>query len=133
MNKIEKILLGTGIVMSSLLPINTNGQIIPKDKKLHLGAGAAIGAWFYSTSHDRTGWRPVIYGMVGATGAGTLKELYDLVGGGNPEAMDLVATMTGGALSIGLIKLCSIKRKPKLMAYGIVDDKKFQLKLVYTF
>ncbi len=120
-------------MVASMLPMNVDGQIIPKDKQLHLGVGMFFGGWSYAVANDRSGWKPVIYGMVGATGIGGLKELYDLAGGGTPELMDLGATMLGGAISVGIIKLCSIKRKPKLMVYGVIDDKKAQLKLVYTF
>jgi hypothetical protein len=105
--------------LTSLLPMNkTDGQMIPKDKQLHLGAGAIIGAWGTLTPEKKYGWYPTLAGMGWTTAAGIGKETYDSYLGGKFDFKDLGATIIGGAISVGIIRLCTLKKKPKLMTYG---------------
>jgi hypothetical protein len=99
-NSSIKFLLSAVIALS--LSVSANSQI-PKDKQLHLGAGAVVAGWGYMLSSTATGWKPMAYGIGTATLTGAGKELADLGGFGNPDWKDLGATMIGGVVSEGVI------------------------------
>ncbi len=94
------------LILLSILTINSYSQMIPRDKQLHMGAGAVIGAWGMLTTQDNNGmnlWKPARNGMIWGIGAGLVKEGYDLMGYGTPEWKDLGATILGSAISVGII------------------------------
>lgn len=118
---INNLLYGIPIAVASFFPINkANGQMIPKDKQFHLEAGAVIGAWgtLLAKPEERHGWKPVITGISSATIAGIGKETYDAMCGRKFDLKDLGATIIGGAVSVGIIKLCTPKKKSRFMHYG---------------
>jgi hypothetical protein len=82
------------------------GAQIPKDKQLHFVAGTTIGSWcFLVGDHNKQSeWKPVIYGISGATLAGIGKETYDKLQGRPFDVRDLGATILGGIVSVGIIE-----------------------------
>ncbi len=69
---------------------------MPKDKLLHLAAGALTGL-----SAFLIGW----YGLLVVLGVGVAKELWDASGHGTPDTLDAVATFCGGAVVVAIIML----------------------------
>ena len=78
---------------------------IPEDKWLHAGAGIAIGASGYAIGSFATEdpWLRAATGLTLATAAGGLKEWADYHGNGESSAGDFLATLTGAAITLGLI------------------------------
>lgn len=96
-------------------------QVAP-DKKMHGYAGAVSSMFFSTFSMPQNElWKPAIYGMIGATGLGVSKELFDFIGG-TPEWADLGATMFGAAISMGVIiivkKIILYFKTPKQFSYA---------------
>jgi hypothetical protein len=79
---------------------------IPKDKQLHFTVGATIGSWcFLVGDHNKQSeWKPIIYGISGATLAGVGKETYDKLQGRVFDVKDLGATLAGGIVSVAIIE-----------------------------
>jgi hypothetical protein len=79
---------------------------IPQDKKLHFTAGATFGSWCFVVGdyNIKSEWKPIIYGIGGATLAGIGKESYDKIKGRPFDVRDLGATMLGGIISVGIIE-----------------------------
>lgn len=77
-----------------------NGQIIPKDKQLHIYCGAASGTWFYTLGQNK---RPVLYGITGSALVGIGKESWDKINGRPFDMRDLGFTIIGGVISSGII------------------------------
>jgi hypothetical protein len=116
---LNNLVCGIPLAIASFLPINNSyGQMIPKDKQLHLGAGFVIGTWGYFTNGDKYGWKRARNGMIAVTVAGVGKETFDVMCGGKFDLKDLAADYIGGIVSIGILKLCSPKDKHHLMTYG---------------
>ncbi|MBK7712024.1 MAG: hypothetical protein IPJ37_14440 [Bacteroidales bacterium] len=95
-----KFLLSMIIVIFLSIPAKSQ---IPKDKQLHLGAGAVVAGWGYMLPTQSSGWKPLVYGLGSATIAGAGKELADMGGFGTPDWKDLRATVIGGVVSVGVI------------------------------
>ena len=98
---ITVILMITG---ASLWPTHCLARIA-KDKWLHAGAGIGIGASGYALSSFVTEdpWLRAAAGLSLATAAGGLKEWADYHGHGESSAGDFMATLTGAAITVGLI------------------------------
>jgi len=82
-------------------------QEIPRDKQLHLAAGASISAWTYCVGYNYypdSKWVPPVVGISMATLAGITKESWDKLNGGPFDIKDLGATITGGIISVGIIE-----------------------------
>ncbi len=71
---------------------------MPKDKLLHLAAGALTGL-----SAFLIGWWALLIVLVVGIG----KELWDASGHGTPDTLDAVATFCGGAVVVAIIMLWS--------------------------
>ena len=72
---------------------------IPRDKIYHAIAGAVIGSGvFYAT-------RSVACGIGAAAVAGIAKEIWDSFGHRDADALDALATVLGGVLACGLLRL----------------------------
>jgi VanZ family protein len=93
------------IILLFLFPSLACAQI-PKDKQLHLVAGTTIGSWCFLVGdhNQRSEWKPIIYGISGATLAGVAKESYDRLQGRPFDVRDLGATMIGGIISVVIIE-----------------------------
>jgi hypothetical protein len=124
---LTNIIYGIPFAIASFLPMNNSyGQMIPKDKQYHMGAGFVIGAWGTLTSEEKYGWQKTRNGMIAVGIAGVGKETYDWVNPGIKNGLfkgtfdlkDLAADFIGGAISIGIIKLCTPKKGHHLMTYG---------------
>jgi hypothetical protein len=95
------------ILLAALsISYSAESQTIPKDKQLHLGAGAVIGAWGTLIDYDKPSWRSPVYGIGAATIAAAGKEIImdKFMGWGNPEWKDFGNSVLGGAISVGLIE-----------------------------
>lgn len=137
-----KILIISLLILSAT--IKSYSQMIPKDKQLHLYAGAYVGAWGMLTPNypmkDNL-WRPVLNGMIWAGAAGAGKELvYDkLLGWGTPDWKDFGATMAGAVLSIGSIttvRAMVMHHRKKSHNKEITFDNRYQINycnIEYTF
>jgi hypothetical protein len=87
--------------------INVNGQTIPRDKQLHLLAGASFGAWCYTVGYcyyPEKKWVPIVADIGGSTMMGIGKETWDKLNGRPFDVKDLGATITGAIISVGLIE-----------------------------
>ena len=79
---------------------------IPEDKKGHIITGMMIGAvttGLVSRSFDLT--YAFIASMIVVTIIGLLKETRDSTGKGDPDWMDVVATIAGGSYGIFIVML----------------------------
>jgi hypothetical protein len=91
------------LVMIFGIHFSADGQVIARDKQLHIGAGAVVAGWGTLIPQNNKGWKPFIYGVGSATIAGVGKEVTDLGGFGTPDFKDLGATVLGGVVSAGII------------------------------
>ena len=116
------------LIITSIIFNNIFSQIIPKDKQLHIGAGAVIGAWGTLTTKETTGWKPIVMGIGWATAAGVGKELADMGGLGTPEWRDLEATVIGGVIGVGILTGVNyIVRKHKSKRHCKVHNVKYNV------
>ena len=100
------------ILLALLLPLNTNAA--ERDKKLHFGFSAAIGAVAQGYTEN------VYYSTAICMGVGVSKELHDEYSYGGFDTKDLVADAIGCAVGIGGIKWIQIYNKDD--AYGVGVD-----------
>jgi len=73
-----------------------------KDKALHFGAGATVGAWGTMTVKNE-GYKPLIAGIGWATLAGIGKETLDKAGFGTYENKDIAWMVIGGIVGSGIV------------------------------
>ena len=78
---------------------------IPRDKWLHVGAGAGICASGYAVGSWITDdpWQRATLGLTLGTAAGAIKEWADYNGDGESSATDFAATLAGAALTAGIL------------------------------
>lgn len=103
-----------------LISLSAPSQI-PKDKQLHLYAGASITSWTYLVTYNyqlernkNKEWKNITVGLGSCAVAGISKEVYDEISYGGFDKKDLAATMIGGTISIAIIESCKFifkKRK----------------------
>ena len=71
-------------------------QRIPVDKQEHFFMGVAVGS---TAATIHTGWHPLVNSVVAGTGAGILKETYDVYHkGGVVDKGDVYFTVTGSVI-----------------------------------
>lgn len=92
-----------------------NTELIASDKQLHFMAGAFIGSAVYGVVYGNSGGnrkKARVAGIVVATGAGILKECYD-IGGSGFDPKDLAYTIAGGVTLVYTIDITAhmFKRK----------------------
>jgi hypothetical protein len=95
-------LLNKIIVYLFFIPALLSAQI-PKDKQLHMYAGATIGAWGTLTVPDK-GVQKEVIGVAWATIAGLGKETVDGFGFGTPDIKDVGYTVIGAVVSVTVIR-----------------------------
>lgn len=81
-----------------------------RDKALHLGVSAALGASGYAASSLalETHSTRAVAGTALALSAGIAKELYDLAGHGQPSYKDMVFNVAGTALGVCVAYLVDV-------------------------
>lgn len=114
------------ILIAALITGTVIGQI-PYDKKLHVGAGFAIGTWgtFAGNSMNLKPERATLFGIGSVAVAGLGKEIWDEIEYGGFDVKDLGATMIGGAASVGLTYVglkIFYKHKPKIFATSVQNN-----------
>lgn len=92
-----------GFLVCLLLVLQGQAQMIPKDKQLHLGAGAVVGAWGMAIPNTQKDVKQICFGLGCATIAGAGKEIVDAGGFGTPDIKDFAATVSGAVISTGII------------------------------
>ena len=116
------------ILMLMSIIISVNAQMIQRDKQLHLGAGAVVGAWGSIIPQNQTGVKPFLFGVGASAVAGAGKELVDLGGFGTPDIKDFGATVIGGIVSVGAMQgikaiLKAVKKHKSYNNVYIVSNK----------
>lgn len=92
------------IFLLAFIPTITFGQLIEKDKQLHLLAGAASGALAYEIAVGEN-VHPLIPTVGFATFMGLFKETFDELTYGGFDVMDLAFTTLGGLASFAILEL----------------------------
>jgi hypothetical protein len=91
-------------------------QDIPRDKKLHLVAGAGVASFSYFTAYAMSDKKnhSLLVALGSGVVAGIAKELWDAQGYGTPSQMDAIATGIGAIIPCLIIGLSFPNKKPYL-------------------